>query len=312
MGGVFLRDEQLLQKFMQYLSVERHYSELTVKAYRSDLQHFQTFLSEDAGKPVAFKKVTTVDVENYLDYLTQKKYASRTITRKISALRTFFKFLKKQQLIKQDPCELVHLKSHSHILPEFFYNKELEELLAATAGDEPLKQRNRVILEILYGTGIRVSEASNLTLQQIDFGMKIILIHGKGDKDRYVPLGSKAQAAITTYLQSGRRQLMGSQTEHNFLLVNNHGQKLTSRGIEYILKEIIKQTNLTANIHPHMLRHSFATQMLNNGADLRTVQELLGHSSLSTTQIYTHLTMEHLQQDYRKYFPRANNENEVN
>lgn len=312
MGGVFLRDEQWLQKFMQYLSVERHYSELTVKAYRSDLQHFQTFLSEDAGKPVAFKKVTTVDVENYLDYLTQKKYASRTITRKISALRTFFKFLKKQQLIKQDPCELVHLKSHSHILPEFFYNKELEELLAATAGDEPLKQRNRVILEILYGTGIRVSEASNLTLQQIDFGMKIILIHGKGDKDRYVPLGSKAQAAITTYLQSGRRQLMGSQTEHNFLLVNNHGQKLTSRGIEYILKEIIKQTNLTANIHPHMLRHSFATQMLNNGADLRTVQELLGHSSLSTTQIYTHLTMEHLQQDYRKYFPRANNENEVN
>ncbi|AXX64564.1 tyrosine recombinase XerC [Bombilactobacillus bombi] len=312
MGGVFLRDEQWLQKFMQYLSVERHYSELTVKAYRSDLQHFQTFLSEDAGKPVAFKKVTTVDVENYLDYLTQKKYASRTITRKISALRTFFKFLKKQQLIKQDPCELVHLKSHSHILPEFFYNKELEELLAATAGDEPLKQRNRVILEILYGTGVRVSEASNLTLQQIDFGMKIILIHGKGDKDRYVPLGSKAQAAITTYLQSGRRQLMGSQTEHNFLLVNNHGQKLTSRGIEYILKEIIKQTNLTANIHPHMLRHSFATQMLNNGADLRTVQELLGHSSLSTTQIYTHLTMEHLQQDYRKYFPRANNENEVN
>lgn len=312
MGGVFLRDEQLLQKFMQYLSVERHYSELTVKAYRSDLQHFQNFLSEDAGKPVAFKKVTTVDVENYLDYLTQKKYASRTITRKISALRTFFKFLKKQQLIKQDPCELVHLKSHSHILPEFFYNKELEELLAATAGNEPLKQRNRVILEILYGTGIRVSEASNLTLQQIDFGMKIILIHGKGDKDRYVPLGSKAQAAITTYLQSGRRQLMGSQTEHNFLLVNNHGQKLTSRGIEYILKEIIKQTNLTANIHPHMLRHSFATQMLNNGADLRTVQELLGHSSLSTTQIYTHLTMEHLQQDYRKYFPRANNENEVN
>ncbi|RHW46964.1 tyrosine recombinase XerC [Bombilactobacillus bombi] len=312
MGGVFLRDEQWLQKFMQYLSVERHYSELTVKAYRSDLQHFQTFLSEDAGKPVAFKKVTTVDVENYLDYLTQKKYASRTITRKISALRTFFKFLKKQQLIKQDPCELVHLKSHSHILPEFFYNKELEELLAATAGDEPLKQRNRVILEILYGTGIRVSEASNLTLQQIDFGMKIILIHGKGDKDRYVPLGSKAQAAITTYLQSGRRQLMVSQTEHNFLLVNNHGHKLTSRGIEYILKEIIKQTNLTANIHPHMLRHSFATQMLNNGADLRTVQELLGHSSLSTTQIYTHLTMEHLQQDYRKYFPRANNENEVN
>ncbi|WP_258231820.1 tyrosine-type recombinase/integrase [Bombilactobacillus bombi] len=291
---------QWLDEFIQYLTIERHYSDLTCNAYRGDLVGFRSFLTAvNENSDWTWKTITAVEVENYLDYLTQQKDSSRTIARKISALRSFFRFLKRQQLVKQDPCELVQLKTHTHILPEFLYEEELAQLLAATGGSSPLQQRNRALVELLYGTGIRVSEASNLTLHQIDFGMKVILIHGKGNKDRYVPLGTKAHQALNVYLQEGRQQLMGKDAVHDYLFVNSHGRQLTSRGIEYILKQLIKKTKLTANLHPHMLRHSFATQMLNNGADLRTAQN------------YTHLTMEHLQSDYRKYFPRATNENEV-
>ena len=190
-------------------------------------------------------------------------------------------------------------------MKKFFYEKEMQQLFDAVRGDDPLSQRNSALLELLYATGMRVSECANLLLDQLDFSNGIVLIHGKGDKDRYVPFGSFAQRALEKYFKSGRKILMekGHQ-DHQFVFVNSRGGNLTSRGISYILDQIIKKTSLTSDIHPHMIRHTFATHMLEHGADLRTVQELLGHSSLSTTQIYTHVTMEHLQKDYKKYFPR--------
>ena len=170
-----------------------------------------------------------------------------------------------------------------------------------------MDQRNRALLEVLYGTGIRVSECANLTLNQVDFNTGLLLIHGKGNKDRYVPFGRYAQRALQTYLKDGRQTLMNKRdVQHRFVFVNQYGRPITARGIEYILDQLIKQTSLIANIHPHMLRHSFATHMLDHGADLRTVQELLGHASLSTTQIYTHVTMAHLKNEYMKYYPKHN------
>lgn len=298
-------DQQAVLDFLQYLRVERHYSIYTQKAYYTDLREFQKFLATQLPANYSWTDVDQRVIENYLDTLAQKDYAEKTVARKVSSLRSFFKYLKRNQVIQQDPLELIQLQNHQRILPEFLYQKEIDQLFPATAGNSPLQQRDQALLELLYDTGIRVSEASDLKIAQIDWSLGVILIHGKGKKDRYVPLGRHLRKTLKQYLQSGRPQLLGNVLPHDYLLVNSRGHRLTSRGIEYLLNKILERSHLNGKIHPHMLRHSFATQMLTNGADLRTVQELLGHANLSTTQIYTHLTMEHLQQDYRKYFPRA-------
>lgn len=166
--------------------------------------------------------------------------------------------------------------------------------------------RNQALLEVLYGTGIRVSECANLTVDAVDFQASVLLVHGKGNKDRYVPFGSFAQDALKDYLENGRALLMTKyQKKHPYVFVNHHGEQITPTGIEYVLNQLIKKSSLNAEIHPHMLRHTFATHLLNNGADMRTVQELLGHANLSTTQIYAHVTKESLQKNYRTFHPRA-------
>lgn len=297
-------EQELVSKFVDYLMINHHYSEDTKKSYLEDLNTFVKFLESNGGFN-GFTKVNRLDVETFLTYLDDKDYADETIARRISALRSFYNFLVKNKFVQRNPFDLVQLRHKGRKLPHFFYEKEMQQLFEAVKGNDPLSQRNSAILELLYATGMRVSECSNLTLEQLDFTNGIVLVHGKGDKDRYVPFGSYAQAALKEYLNDGRKQLMNKNHEkHEFVFVNNRGSQLTSRGIEYILDRIIKKTSLTADIHPHMIRHTFATHMLDHGADMRTVQELLGHESLSTTQIYTHVTMEHLQKDYKKYFPR--------
>ncbi len=179
--------------------------------------------------------------------------------------------------------------------------------------DKQLAARNSAVLELLYATGIRVSECVGIQLLDIDLDNRILLVTGKGNKQRYVPFGDYAKNAIINYEQHARTPLMKRYHQnHSYLFVNHYGKPLTSRGVEYIMDEIIKQSSLTTSIHPHMLRHTFATEMLNNGADMRSVQELLGHSSLSTTQIYTHVTKRHLLDDYKKYFPRNNDSLKTN
>lgn len=292
-----------LTQFIQYLKNERQYSPKTQKAYRQDVQAFIDFMN-GTGTFTNFNEVDAVAVASYLSFMNEKQYSAATTSRKLSSLRSLYKFLMKLGLATQDPFALVETKKVHNHLPEFLFEPEIEALFAAVRGNEPLTIRNRAILEVLYGTGIRVSECANLTLKQIDFNVGAMLIHGKGNKDRYVVFGQRCADALHEYLDTVRMELAGVRglvEPHVFL--NQHGKPLTVRGIEYVLDQVIKQTSLTAKIHPHMLRHSFATHMLDHGADLRTVQELLGHSSLSTTQIYTHVTTEHLVNDYMKFFP---------
>lgn len=294
-----------LDLFIQYLSVERQYSPETSTAYREDILNFIQFLKANGGAQ-SFKAIKLLDVRTYLSYLYEQQYSRNSVSRKISSLRSFYNYLVKNEFVKDNPFTTIQLKRHNQHLPRFFYQKEMQALFEAVKGDKPLDLRNAALLEVLYATGIRVSECINLQLGAVDFDLNIMLIHGKGNKDRYVPFGQFAATALDRYFTDCRTPLMEKyHAKHPYVFVNHYGKPLTAAGVEYILNQIIKKSSLTADIHPHMLRHTFATQMLNNGADLRTVQELLGHSSLSTTQIYTHVTTEHLQKDYRKFFPRA-------
>ncbi len=293
-----------LEDFLKYLIIERQYSEKTKEAYEDDITDFFSFLKESGNDD--YLLVTLQDVRIYLAYLHDRKYSRNTISRKLSSLRSFYQFLMKNDLLSENPFSYVQMKRQQSKLPRFFYEKELNALFDSAEGNRPLDYRNQAILEVLYGTGIRVSECVNIKLQDIDFDASVVLIFGKGGKERYVPFGSFAEDAIRTYLTEGRDVLMTKTTDtHSYLFVNNRGAPITDAGIQYVLKKLIEKSSLTTDIHPHMFRHTFATHLLNNGADLRTVQELLGHSSLSSTQIYTHVTTDTLQKNYRHFHPRA-------
>jgi len=302
--------DRAITAFMTYLSGERQYSAETVKAYHEDLSEFVQFLADNGGeKP--WTAIDQLDVEVYLSDLYDRHYARTTIARKLSTLRSLYSFLMSNGQAQDDPFAYVQLKRHQNHLPRFFYEREMTALFTAAAANpnEQLATRDTALLEVLYGTGIRVSECVNLALSEIDFDGRIMLIHGKGNKERYVPFGHYASDALQTYFDTARTPLMAQyQQDHPYVFINHRGQQLTSAGVTYLLNQIIKRSTLTTDIHPHMLRHTFATHLLNRGADLRSVQELLGHSSLSTTQIYTHVTREHLQRDYRQFFPRATSE----
>lgn len=298
-------DTELIEWFMEYLVNERQYSENTSIAYKSDIEEFCESLRNDDR---TLLQTDDLDVSNYLTTLKKKDESRNTVLRKISSLRSFYRFLEKNDIFSNNPFDEVNIKKHPNHLPRFFYQKELRELFkeAKNGENEKLNYRNSAILEILYDTGMRVSECAGLRYSDIDFGNRIIKVIGKGNKQRYLPFGKYLIHALNDYDQNCRNIIMKKYDKHHgYVFINQHGGQITSRGIEYILDEIMKRTSLTINVHPHMLRHTFATEMLKNGADLRTVQELLGHSSLSTTQIYTHVSNEHLLRDYNKFFPRS-------
>lgn len=291
-------------KFLRYLIVERGYSEKTREAYEEDLTNFERFLTESGEDDLL--KINHLDVRVYLSYLTDERYSRNSISRKIASLRSFYQYLLKEEVIKENPFSYVHLKKKNLKLPRFFYENEMQVLFDSVKGEKPLDLRNQALLEVLYGSGIRLSECSNLKLAEIDFDSEVMLIHGKGNKERYAPLGSFAQDSLQEYFEKGRKVLMDKyHKSHDYVFVNHHGEPITPTGIEYVLNQVIKKSSLDSSIHPHMLRHTFATHLLNNGADMRTVQELLGHANLSTTQIYAHVTKESLQKNYRSFHPRA-------
>lgn len=297
-------DRDMIKEFVLYLTHERNYSDLTIKAYSDDIAHFMEFLLETGNAD--FFTVELLDARIYLSKLTDEKYSRTSISRKISSLRAFYQYLMNHEFIVENPFSYLHLKKNGFRLPNFFYSEEIELLFEAASGTNPLDYRDRVILEILYGTGIRVSECQDLTLADIDLDLGIMLVVGKGNRERYVPFGEYAKVAIEEYVDNCRTPLMQEyQKEHDFLLVSQYGDHISVSGIQYALNQLVKKTSLTSNIHPHKLRHSFATHLLDNGADMRTVQELLGHKSLSSTQIYTHVTKDHLLKDYQKFHPRA-------
>ncbi|MCI2253125.1 tyrosine recombinase XerC [Domibacillus sp. PGB-M46] len=288
--------------YFAYLQIEKNSSVHTVKNYRDDLEHFFMFMNEQLITELT--DVTHQTARLYLTLLHEKKMARASVSRKISALRGFYRFLMRENVVTENPFLLVHRPKGTKKLPSFFYEEEMRELFEAAEGTDPLSIRNRALLEILYGTGIRVSECAAIELPDLDAGLGVLLVHGKGGKERYVPYGSFAAEAVEHYNQNSRPLLM-KKNEHSKLFVNFRGAPITTGGIRHILNDLIQKASLSGKIHPHMLRHTFATHMLNNGADMRTVQELLGHASLSSTQMYTHITKEHLQHTYRNHHPRA-------
>lgn len=291
-------------KFIEYLNIERNASPYTVKFYAEDLDTFFNFLTGEGINHV--KDVNQQVIRLFLTSLYDRKLARSSVSRTISSLRSFYLFLERENVVSNNPFTYITLPKQKRTIPNFFYKEELEQLFNVSSSEDPLGQRNQAILEVLYGTGIRVSECQSLTIENIDFFIGTILVIGKGNKERYIPFGQHAKEALDTYINDGRKMLIEkAKKKTDILFLNSRGTPLTNRGIRYILEKIVKDAALTLDIYPHKLRHTFATHLLNEGADLRTVQELLGHENLSTTQIYTHVTKDRLRSVYMDSHPRA-------
>ena len=291
-----------LTHFISYLQNERHYSDLTISSYQTDLLEAKKFWQNNGGFD-GWKNVQERDIQIYLQNLADRKLARSSQARQMSSLHSFFRFLTRRKFIQIDPTQGIALRRGEKKLPEFFYENELKQVFDSLKGNQPLTVRNLALFELFYATGMRVSEVSNLTLHQIDLNLQTILVNGKGNKDRYVAFDDHTKKSLVKYLEDARPNLLKNDAEQHVFL-SNLGKPLSKRGIEYVMQKTFNQAGISGKVHPHELRHTFATAMLNNGADLRSVQELLGHSSLSATQIYTHVTMAHLKSDYEKYFPR--------
>ena len=293
---------EIALSFLQYLQLEKNYSEYTVNYYRKDIDEFYMFIIEQGIE--GLHTVTYLDARLYLTKFHEKNLAKKSIARKTSCLRSFFKWLMREQYVQENPFVQVSLPKKEKRLPQFLYEEELTTLFQSVTCDTPLGMRDKALLEVLYATGIRVSECCGLQLQDIDFSLETILVHGKGKKDRYVPFGKYAREALHMYINNARNKLINQQ-KHECLFVNFRGEPLTARGVRYILNNLFNNACKDGKLYPHMLRHSFATHLLNNGADLRSVQELLGHINLSSTQVYTHVTKEQLRKVYQSSHPRA-------
>lgn len=296
------KEKDELTLFISYLQNERHYSSKTITSYETDLLEVKKFLKDNGGY-TGWKNVTERDIQVYLQHLSDRKLARSSQMRQMSSLHSFYRFLVKRRLIEIDPTQTITMRRGEKKLPEFFYAPEMKQVFDSLKGDKPLDVRNLALFMLFYVTGMRVSEVSGLTLKQIDLNMQTILVHGKGNKDRYVAFDNQAKKALVDYLENARPKLLKDKDEQHVFL-SNRGKPISDRGIQFVMQKTFNQAGISGKVHPHELRHTFATAMINNGADLRSVQELLGHSSLSATQVYTHVTMAHLKSDYEKYFPR--------
>ena len=296
-GPSTIRDE-----YITYVRLERNYSPYTVLEYEKDVDAFLSFIGVEGI--IDLSDVTYPVARHYVTTLYDAGLSRATISRKISSVRSFFKFANSRYDINDNAFRSLHHPKKEERLPAFFYEEEMELLFSACDGEDNKALRDRAILETLYATGIRVSELTSIGINDIDHHLGIVLVMGKGRKERYVPFGSYAQDALNVYMESCRPKLMKSK-EHDKLFVNLRGDPLTGRGVRYILNSMMESASLHSKIYPHMIRHSFATHLLSNGADMRTVQELLGHTHLSSTQVYTHITKEHLRKTYLNTHPRA-------
>lgn len=291
-----------LEDYLHYLVVERGLSRNTISSYRQDLTAFTQYLT--VNRLDDFKQVDHYVVINYLASLQKQKKAKNTVVHVVSTLRHFFRYLSGEGLVEKDPMLQVDTPKSGQYLPQVLTQNEVEKLLAVPDTSKPLGLRDRAILEVMYATGLRVSELINLTLDELHLDMKLIQPVGKGNKERIIPIGEVAIDWLNQYLTMVRPKLLKLKTSQ-FVFLNAHGNQLTRQGIWKNLKAHVVKAGITKNVTPHTLRHSFATHILENGADLRVVQELLGHSDISTTQIYTHVSQKRLTEVYRRYHPRA-------
>ncbi len=294
-----------VEKFEEFLSVEKNSSPHTIRNYLHDVREFMEFV-EGSGI-TSWKEISYRDVGNFARFVFRKNSKS-TISRKLASLRSFFEFLVREEVLANNPAKLVGNPRQEKKIPSFLGIEEIFQLLESPDTSTPLGRRDRAILELLYATGIRVSELVGLELKDIDFPGGIILVRGKRRKERIVPVGRPALNAIKEYLPTREEIMSKYGVKHDGVFVNNRGGRLTARSVGRIVDKYIIRTSILRNVSPHTLRHTFATHLLNAGADLRTIQELLGHSSLSTTQVYTHLEVDKLIEVYRKSHPRARRE----
>jgi len=292
-----------IEKFIEYLQDEKNYSEHTCNDYKDDLEQFNQFLNKLNLQNI--EQIDHIIIRQFLGELNQKDYSKKSIARKLASIKSFFKFLLKRGYINSNPAEYVSTPKLPKLLPHFLYEDEITEIIESFDGDDFESVRNKAILETLYSTGMRVSELVNLDLQDIDIFQGIARVYGKGKKQRIVALGSKCREALNTYLVYRKNLLDNQGITTEALFINTRGKRLTDRGVRYIFKSHITKLAKEKKVSPHTIRHTFATHMLNNGCDLRVVQEFLGHVSLSTTQIYTHIGKKQLKNIYEKYHPHS-------
>ena len=290
-----------IQKFLSYLEIEKNYSPHTLLNYRLDLEEFFKFLGANT-------KVESIDYQalrRFLGQMRERNLKPRSVSRKLSSLRSFFKYLQREKILKTNPASLLVTPKLDKPLPHFLSEDEAVKIIegpkldkTSSARNQESQLRDKAIFETLYSAGLRVSELVGLDIEDIDFIGNVVRVMGKGKKERIVPIGDKALEALKAYMD--RRK-----TESPHMFLNKNGTRLTARSVCNIINKYVKQQAIAQHVSPHMFRHSFATHLLNNGADLRSVQELLGHVNLSTTQIYTHLTTDKLKSVYDKAHPRA-------
>lgn len=294
--------EEFLDKFTLHLRAERNLSPFTVRNYSTDILHFFSFLkSERIG---SLEEVNHSLVRKYLGKLLEEKIVRASIARKMSALRSFFRYLNQEGLVRNDPVSKVSGPKREKRLPDFLSSEEMRLLLDAPDGSTPHGIRDRAMLELLYASGLRVSEITSLDVKSVNLGTRQILVRGKGSKERMVLMGEPAARALGEYLKVARPKLLSKQ-KTDAMFLNRYGKRIVQRRVQYLMKKYALCAGLSDRIHPHMLRHTFATHMLEGGADLRVVQELLGHSNLSSTQVYTHVTRGQMRTRYLDAHPRS-------
>ena len=295
--------KKYLQAFKLYIEVERNFSKHTVTAYGSDILSFLIWLNDKS-----LSEVTYSIIREYLLYIQQFNYSKTTTARKIASLRTFYRYLYRERIVDTNPAVGVHSPKRGKSLPEFLTESEMEQVLNNIKMDSPAGYRNRTILELLYATGMRVSELSSLNFENLNLEENEIKVFGKGAKERIVLVSNRAKNFLETYIKTVRYLIFKNEniTPLSPVFINKTGYRLQPQSVRLAIREVVDKIELPKHVTPHVFRHSFATKLLENGADLRVVQELLGHSSISNTQIYTHVSTERLKQSYNIAHPRAN------
>jgi integrase/recombinase XerC len=296
--------------FLDYLTYERNVSINTIEAYRDDLESFISFLTNDyftTGRDLLdLEKVDHLAIRSYLAHLARRKLSRASMARHLSALRSFFKFLMREGKLPNNPARAVATPKREQLLPSVMQPADVASLIEQPDLEAPLGLRDRAWLELLYASGLRISELVGIDLDDVELRARLVKVRGKGSKERIVPFGSRAEAALRAWLAvRGDLQEPGEASDEQPLFVNYRGGRITARSVRRLFDRYVRSASLRAGISPHTMRHSFATHLLNAGADLRAIQELLGHASLSTTQRYTHLNDWQLIEVYRKSHPRA-------
>jgi len=294
-----------IDRFLQYLRVERNASDLTVKSYREDLTALLEYLAQDSQPAPQPETITTVELRGYVAALHEASYAKTTIARRLASLRSFFRFGQREGWTKTNPAKALRNPRKSRSLPHFLSSEDVGRLLTAPSLEDPSGLRDRAILEVLYSAGLRVSELAGLNESDLDLGEETLRVRGKGRRERISPIGSFATRALKKWLAVRRLSTREKQGPEAPVFVNKFGRRLTTRSIARMLEKYLAAAGLDKRTTPHTLRHSFATHLLDRGADIRSVQELLGHKSLVTTQIYTHVTTAGLRAAYERAHPRA-------